>query len=178
MVFLLNKRIASFSFCCKETQKLLDYYYFNSSLLSSFNASYPPSFSFFLLCCCQRFLIFQYPVFFLLNKKKYYRIIVDLQCCLNFLLYRKVIQFYIYIFFLFFYYGLIITGHWTWFPILYSKTLLFIHLTYDSLQLLIPNSQSFPTCHTHTWQPQVCSLHLGVFVLQICSFVSYCSFHM
>lgn len=107
---------------------------------------HPPS-AFFCCVVVSDFWSFSIQFSFFWIKKKYYWIIVDLQCCVNFLLYRKVIQFYIYIFFLFFYYGLSITGYWTWFPILYSKTLLFIHLTYDSLQLLIPNSQSFPTCH-------------------------------
>ena len=164
MVFLLNKRIASFSFCCKETQSYLTTTF---SIILSYPLLmlliHPPS-AFFCFVVSD-FWSFSIQFSFFWIKKKYW-IIVDLQCCVNFLLYRKVIQFYIYIFFLiFFYYGLIITGYRTWFPILYSKTLLFIHLTYDSLQLLIPNSQSFPICHPHTWQPQVCSLHLGVFVL-------------
>ena len=32
-----------------------------------------------------------------------------------------------------------------WFPVLYSRTLLFIHSIYTTLHLLIPNSQSIPT---------------------------------
>ena len=35
----------------------------------------------------------------------------------------------------------------------YSKTLLFIHLVYNSLHLLIPNPQSA----LPSWQPQLCS---------------------
>ena len=35
-----------------------------------------------------------------------------------------------------------ITGYWTYSPVLYSRNLLFIHATYNSLHLLIPNSQS------------------------------------
>ena len=35
-----------------------------------------------------------------------------------------------------------ITGYWIQFPVLYSRTLLFIHLIHNSLHLLIPNSQS------------------------------------
>ena len=37
-----------------------------------------------------------------------------------------------------------ITGYWIWFPVLYSGTLLFIHALYNSLHLLIPNSQFIP----------------------------------
>ena len=35
-----------------------------------------------------------------------------------------------------------IIWYWMWFPVLYSRTLLFIHPIYNSLHLLIPNSQS------------------------------------
>ena len=37
-----------------------------------------------------------------------------------------------------------ITGYWIQFPVLYSRILLFIHSIYNSLHLLIPDSQSFP----------------------------------
>ena len=37
-----------------------------------------------------------------------------------------------------------ITGYWIEFPVLYSRILLFIHPTYNSLHLLISNFQSFP----------------------------------
>ena len=37
-----------------------------------------------------------------------------------------------------------ITGYWIYFPVLHSRTLLFIHSIYKSLHLLIPASQSFP----------------------------------
>ena len=42
---------------------------------------------------------------------------------------------------------------------LYSRTLLFIHSLYNSLHLLIPNSQSIPpSLPLPPWQPKVCSL--------------------
>ena len=37
-----------------------------------------------------------------------------------------------------------ITGYWIWFPVLYSRTSLFIHSLYNSLHLLTPNSHSIP----------------------------------
>ena len=37
-----------------------------------------------------------------------------------------------------------ITEYWIESPVLYGRTLLFIHPTYNSLYLLIPNSQSLP----------------------------------
>ena len=43
----------------------------------------------------------------------------------------------------------------TYFPVLYSRTLLFIHSLYNSLQLLVLTSQSFP----HT--PWVCYFRKG-----------------
>ena len=54
-----------------------------------------------------------------------------------------------------------ITGFWIRFPALYSRTLLFIHPVYNSLHLLIPDSQYFPLLHSPPlWQPQVSSLCL------------------
>ena len=41
-----------------------------------------------------------------------------------------------------------ITGYWIQFPVLYSRTLLFICPIYSSWHLLTPNSQSFPL-HPH-----------------------------
>ena len=41
---------------------------------------------------------------------------------------------------------------------LYPRTLLFIHPIYNSLHLLIPNSQSFLPLLLPTWHPQVCFL--------------------
>ena len=70
---------------------------------------------------------------------------VDLQCCAYFCsqqsdsvihMYR---HFFSYSFPLWF-----ITAYWILFLVLYRRTLLFIHPTYNSLHLLIPGSQSFP----------------------------------
>jgi len=69
----------------------------------------------------------------------------------QFLMYIQVIviQLFIYIYthtHTFFQYSVLlwfITECWTQFPVLYSRTLLFIHLLYNSLQLLILTSQSF-----------------------------------
>ena len=48
-----------------------------------------------------------------------------------------------------------ITGYWIWFFILYTKTLLFIHPIYNSLHLLIPNSQTIPSpARLLPWQSQ------------------------
>ena len=63
------------------------------------------------------------------------------------MLYGKVIQLYIHIyiylhyilFHSIFHYSLII-GYWILFPVLYSRTLLFIHPICNRLHLLIPNS--------------------------------------
>ena len=63
---------------------------------------------------------------------KFYWSIVYLQCCVNFFYTAKLIQLYIYIciypFPLWF-----ITVYWILFPVLYSRTLLFIHPIYNSL---------------------------------------------
>ena len=60
-----------------------------------------------------------------------------------FLLDRKVIQSYVF-FFLIFFLWWFIAGYGIEFPVLYSGTLLFICSMYNSLHLLIPNSQSVP----------------------------------
>ena len=44
-----------------------------------------------------------------------------------------------------FWFVFMITGYWIWFPVLYGRTLLFIHSIYNSLHLLVLNSQSTPT---------------------------------
>ena len=41
-----------------------------------------------------------------------------------------------------------ISGHWVQFPVLYSRTLLFIHSIYNNLHLLSPNFQSIPLLST------------------------------
>ena len=63
--------------------------------------------------------------------------ILDLQCCVNSgkqqsnsVIYSSMLWF--------------ITGYWLYFPVLYSRTLLFIHSMYNSLCLLTPNSHSIP----------------------------------
>ena len=62
-----------------------------------------------------------------------------------FLLCSKVIQFYIYIHSFSYSCPLwFITGYWIYFPVLYSRTLLFIHSIYKSLHLLTPISHSIP----------------------------------
>ena len=54
------------------------------------------------------------------------------------------IQLYTYTFFFIFFPLWFITRYWIQFPVLYSRTLLFIHSIYTSLHLLIPKSQSKP----------------------------------
>ena len=51
---------------------------------------------------------------------------------------------HIYTFFFIFFSIIVITGYWIEFPVLYSRTLSFILSIYNSLHLLIPNSQSVP----------------------------------
>ena len=47
-------------------------------------------------------------------------------------------------------------------PVLYCRTLLFIHAKYNNLYLLIPNFQSIPSTLPLPWQLPVCSLCLWV----------------
>ena len=73
-----------------------------------------------------------------------------------------------------------ITGYWIYFPVLYSRTLLFIHPIYNSLQLLTANSHYIPPplrlpLGNHTSVLYVCE---SVSVLWISSFVSYFKFHI
>ena len=53
-----------------------------------------------------------------------------------------------------------ITRYWIEFPVLYSRTLLFIHPIYNSLHLLIQLPIHFLSHIPPTWQPQICSLCL------------------
>ena len=53
---------------------------------------------------------------------------------------------------------------WIYFPVLCSRTLLFIHSLYNSLHLLISNSQFIPPPPPPPWQPQACSPCLWVCV--------------
>ena len=73
-----------------------------------------------------------------------------------------------------------ITGYWTQLPVLYNRTLLFIHSIYNSLYLLVPNSQSNPPL-----PPLPLGNHKSVFyafetasVSYISSFVPYFRFHI
>ena len=75
--------------------------------------------------------------------KKFYWSIVDLQCCAHFC--DSIIHIHILSHFLFQYFNII--GYWTLFPVLYRRTLWFIHPLYASLHLLISNSQCFPAPH-------------------------------
>ena len=56
-----------------------------------------------------------------------------------------------------------VTGHWTWFPVLHSRTALFFHPVYTSLHLLIPAPDP-PLPPPPPWEPQVCALSLCVSV--------------
>ena len=70
---------------------------------------------------------------------------IEVQLIYNaFLLYSKVIRLCVYIYFSYSFPLWFITGYWIQFPVLYSRTLLFIHSVYNSLHLLMSNSQSIP----------------------------------
>jgi len=80
--------------------------------------------------------------------------------------YSKVIQIYIYTYILFIFFSSVviysfslwfITGYGILFLVQYNRTLLFICSLYNSLHLLIPDSQSFPPARSPPWQQQVCS---------------------
>ena len=80
---------------------------------------------------------------FILISVFYWRI-VDLQRCVSFWCTAKWLSYtYIYIFSYSFPWWLI-TQYWIESPVLYSRTLLFIHPVWNSLHLLIPTSQSMP----------------------------------
>ena len=82
------------------------------------------------------------------------------------LLYSKMTQLYTYIHsFLYSFPLWLITGYWIQFPVLCSRTLLFIHPIYNGLHLPTPNSQTvILPCHSQPWQPQVSSLCLSLFL--------------
>ena len=72
---------------------------------------------------------------------------------------------YIYIYFFFKYSFLLwlIAGYWIWFPVLYTRTLLFIQSLHNSFHLLTPNSYSISLpVLSPAWQPQVCSLSVSL----------------
>ena len=84
------------------------------------------------------------------------------------MLYSKVIQLYIYIYthiyiiFKIFFPLWFIIGYWTWFPVLYSRTLS-VHCLSTSLHLLAPASCTPSLSQAPLpWQPQVCFLCLCV----------------
>ena len=56
-------------------------------------------------------------------------------------------------FFLVLFSVMFISGHWVQFPVLYSRTLLFIHSIYNSLHLLSPNFVYPSSIHSPPWQP-------------------------
>ena len=69
---------------------------------------------------------------------------------------------HIYIYILFHFFSLwFITGCWIWFPVPYSRPLLFIRLVGSSLYLLIPNPHSVPPPCPLSWQPQVWSFSVS-----------------
>ena len=90
---------------------------------------------------------------------KFYWPIVDLEHCVNFCCTVQGLSYtHIYSFSCSFPLWFI-PGYWIKFtPVLYGRTLLFIHPICESLHLLIPSFQSSPP----SWQPQVCSLCLWV----------------
>ena len=81
-----------------------------------------------------------------------------LQCCVIFCCTANWVS-YIYIFFFIFFSIVVCHKILTTVPCAYNWILLFIHPIYDSVNLLIPNSQSFPPPPT-PWQPQVCTVCL------------------
>ena len=70
--------------------------------------------------------------------------IIDSQCCVN-LCYTVKRFSYTHIYSYSYSFPLrFITGYWIYFPVLCSRILLFIRLTYTGLHVLTPGSQSFP----------------------------------
>ena len=63
-----------------------------------------------------------------------------------------------------------ITGYWIQFPVLYGRTLLFMHSVYNNLHLLIPNPHCLPLPHSNH---SLFSKSDSVSVLWMSSFVSY-----
>ena len=73
---------------------------------------------------------------FILSKHCWFPMLYYFQVC------SKVIQLYIYTY-VYIYTFSYFTGYWIKSPVLYSRTLLFLHPIYNKLPLLILNSQSF-----------------------------------
>ena len=97
--------------------------------------------------------------------------ILDLQCCVNFCCsanwfgythtHRNTHSFHC---------GLFITGYWIYyqFPVLYSRTLLFIHPICSNLPLLVPNSSPSHPISPPLWQ---------LLSLSLCLWVCFCFLH-
>ena len=98
---------------------------------------------------------------------------VDLPCCANLCCTAKWLR-YIHIDVLFLYpFPLwFLIGYWVQFPVLYSRTLLFIHPIYNSLHLPAPNSWSIPFLPASPfWQRHLCSPGLQVCLCFIDNFI-------
>ena len=104
----------------------------------------------------------------------FYWTIVYLQCCINFYCTADWFSYiYIHSFPLWF-----ITRYWIKFPVLDSRILLFICSLYNSLHIIIPNSQSIPPpspLGNYKSDLYVCE---SVSVFQRSSFGSYFRFHI
>ena len=84
----------------------------------------------------------------------------------KFLLYGKVIQLYIYVYFIILIFLLwLIIGYLIWFSVLYSRTSLFICPIYTSLHLLLPDFQSTPSPLEAT---SLFSMSMSLFHRQVC----------
>ena len=94
-------------------------------------------------------------------KKVFYWGIVDLPCCVIFCYTVKWFSYTCICFIFIFFFIMLYLRILNIVPVLYSRTLLFIHAKYNNL--LIPNFQSIPTTLPFPWQLQVCSLCLWVF---------------
>ena len=91
------------------------------------------------VCVCNKN---SFTIKIMLGFNSFYWSVVDLQHCISFCYTEKWFS-YIYkcIYSFSYYFPLwLITGYWIWLPVLRSRTLLLIH-KYNSLHLLIPNSQ-------------------------------------
>ena len=110
--------------------------------------------------CISKLLLHNKPFFFFFLIL--YWGIVDLQCCVNFCYIAKWFSYtqicFIFKSFFFMLYHRILNIV----PVIYCRTLLFIHAKYNNLYLLILNFQSIPPTLPLPWQLPVCSLCLWV----------------